>query len=227
MRGLEALARWRHPSLGEIGPGDFVPLAEDTGLAGAMAESFLERVLDQLQVWLTAGRIPARFPVNVNVSARQVHDPAFVPHITSVCRSGRAGTARLGIEITEATLDGRPEETSHVMWRLREAGVTLSLDDFGAGRAALHQLRSTPVDYLKIDRTLTAALTADPVSAEIVRGLVAVASALGVETIAEGVETAEQVRLLRALGCGLGQGFHLAPPVDPDEIRWAEAANAG
>ncbi len=218
--GVEALARWRHPELGEIGPAEFIGIAEESGLGNAIGRSMLDRVVEQLAAWHAARRLERGLFANVNVTARQLHDPRFVDHLMRLHQSGLAPAGRLGLELTETVLVERPETVTDVMRKLRGIGVKFALDDFGTGYSSLSHLRGFPVQSLKIDRTFIWALTTDPVTSEIVRALIQLSRALGITTVAEGVETVQQYRILRDLGCELGQGYLFARPQEQDEVRF-------
>lgn len=218
--GVEALARWRHPELGEIGPAEFIGIAEESGMGNAIGRSMLDRVVEQLAAWHAARRLERGLFANVNVTARQLHDPRFVDHVMRLHQSGLAPAGRLGLEITETVVVDRPESVTDVMRKLRGIGVKFALDDFGTGYSSLSHLRGFPVQSLKIDRTFTWALTTDPVTSEIVRALIQLSRALGITTVAEGVETVQQFRILRDLGCELGQGYLFARPQERDAVRF-------
>lgn len=201
--GFEALVRWRHPDRGVIAPGEFIPLTEEIGLIVPIGCWVLEQAVAQLTCW------PAPIRMAVNVSPRQL-DEDLVRTVANLLREHRVEPGRLILEITEsAVLEPafRPIVTG-----LRALGVALALDDFGAGFSSLGSLHRFPLDVVKLDRTLTAALGDDRAIA-VVTSAIGLGGALGLDVIAEGVETHQQLQTLRAIGCPLGQGFLFARPV--------------
>ncbi|GDX81290.1 hypothetical protein LBMAG42_31010 [Deltaproteobacteria bacterium] len=210
--GAEALARWRHPDLGEVSPVDFVGIAEELGLGTDLGVCVLEESVAWLMEALREGVVSEDFGLHVNASARQLHDPRFVEMLKAAAAIPGMRRHSLIIEITETVLVERPDEITRIMDRLVAAGVDFALDDFGTGWSSLSHLRRFPVRCLKIDRSFTRAVTTEPSTAEIVRGLVSIAKALGMSTVAEGVETDEEAAAVRQLGCTRAQGFRFARP---------------
>lgn len=210
--GAEALARWRHPELGEVSPVDFVGIAEELGLGTDLGVCVLEESVAWLMEALREGVVSEDFGLHVNASARQLHDPRFVEMLEAAAAIPGMRRHALVIEITETVLVERPDEITRIMDRLVAAGIDFALDDFGTGWSSLSHLRRFPVRCLKIDRSFTRAVTTEPSTAEIVRGLVSIAKALGMSTVAEGVETDEEAAAVRQLGCTRAQGFRFARP---------------
>ena len=206
--GFEALLRWHHPTRGEIGPTEFIPVAEDTGLIVAIGEWVLHEACRHAVTW------PDHVRVAVNVSPLQFRNPGFCAVILqTLARSGLA-PGRLEIEITESVfLDGE-ETVIALLHRLRALGVRVALDDFGTGYSSLSYLRSFPFDKIKIDRSFVTNVADDLSSAAIVRAIVDLAGALNMETTAEGVENADQLARLRGQGCGNIQGYFFSRPVE-------------
>ena len=199
----EALVRWNHPELGLVLPGDFIPLAEDTGLIVPLGWRVLEHVMRRLQHW-------PDLSVSVNVSARQLSEADFVPRITEMITSVPRNV--LTLEITESLLIDEPDQVAATLTALADLGVRLSLDDFGTGYSSLSYLSALPIHQLKIDRSFVAGLGERPECETLVSGIIHLGHGLGLEVIAEGVETADQASRLLGLGCRLAQGFYFGRP---------------
>ncbi len=208
--GVEALARWDHPTRGPIGPQVFVALAEESGLVDALGAFVLERACRQLAAWDDLLGLAAPRYVNVNVSALQL-DEHLPAQVAAALRAHQVGADRLCVEITESALMRHPERAARVLQELRDLGVRLAIDDFGTGYSSLAHLRHLPVDCLKVDRSFVAELTEG--HPEITSAVVALAASLGLESVAEGVETEEQARALARLGATHLQGYGIARPM--------------
>jgi EAL domain-containing protein (putative c-di-GMP-specific phosphodiesterase class I) len=206
--GLEALLRWDRPGAGPVSPLTFVPLAEDNGLIVDIGRWVLERTCGQLASWRHA---TPDLTANVNVSARQLSDPAFVGSVEAALRRAGLPGRCLTLEITESILLQDRAQILERLHLLRELGVLVALDDFGTGYSCLSYLRSLPVDVLKIDRSFVSGMTAG--DAPLVRTVVELGHALGLSTTAEGIETAVQRDHLQSLGCQSGQGYFFARPL--------------
>ena len=208
--GVEALARWTHPTRGAVGPDVFVPLAEESGLVDALGSYVLEEACRQIAAWDAELGVAAPRTVNVNVSALQLdeHLPSLVA--TTLSRHG-VGAERICLEVTESALMRNADQARAVLDQLRELGVTIAVDDFGTGYSSLAQLRRLPVDRLKIDRSFVAELSEG--HPEITGAIVALAAGLGLDSVAEGVEDVAQVRALVELGATHLQGFGIARPM--------------
>ena len=213
---LEALVRWRHPELGVVGPERFIPIAEDTGLIVPIGAWVLEEACRQLAHW-RAGPWPALDSVAVNLSARQIEDPEVVELVRRVMACTRLSGRSLVCEITESTLMRDAEASLGVLRALKAAGVVLAVDDFGTGYSSLSYLRHLPVDILKIDKCFVQSID-EGESTKIVAAMVNLGHELGMVVAAEGVETAAQAQVLRALGCDLAQGMWYASPLDASEV---------
>ena len=214
----EALVRWSHPQLGMIGPDEFVPLAERSGLIHALTRFVLDRALGQLRAWTRDGLDIA---MAVNISSIDLLDASFPGHVLSALAQHSLPGSRLIIEITESTLMRDLESAVRVLRRLRDAGVRLSIDDFGTGHSSLAQLRGLPVDEIKIDKSFVMALTENSEDAVIVRSAIEIGHNMGLRVIAEGVETADGLAVLRRLHCDMAQGFLFSPPLHPDAfVQW-------
>ena len=214
LRGFEALLRWEHPTLGRLAPDRFVPAAESTGLIVAIGAWVLEQAGSVMARW--RDELPHDPPLTmaVNVSAKQLVDPGFVALVRDVVQRHRLEPQLLVLELTETSLISQPDVVASRMAELRALGVRLAIDDFGTGYSSLNHLRRFPVDIVKIDREFTSMIeSADEVPA-IVRGLLELSRTLGLEVVAEGIETEEQLRGLRAQHCAAGQGYYFARPLD-------------
>jgi diguanylate cyclase (GGDEF)-like protein/PAS domain S-box-containing protein len=222
MTGAEALVRWQNPERGLVPPGDFIPLAEETGLIQPIGVWVLETVCNQLRCWLDQGG--AVLPVAVNLSAHQFRDENLVSRVEQALRDHRVGAEYLELEITESTLMGDMSQAVAILDGLRALGVKLSLDDFGTGYSSLSYLKRLPVTFLKIDRTFVEDVTTDPDDAAICLAVVDLAHNLGLQVVAEGVETEGQMNYLRKHGCDQMQGYLFSHPVPPEEFAQLMAA---
>jgi diguanylate cyclase (GGDEF)-like protein len=214
--GLEALARWQHPQLGEIAPGDFIPVAEECGAIITLGEYLIEAVCEQLEKWLCAG-VPL-VPVAINISPFQLQSPQLYDFVAKTLRRYGIAAHYLEIEITESGLIEAPELID-LLNRLNALGIRLAIDDFGTGYSGLSHLRALPVHYLKIDRSFINDIRNDSNDAAIVSNTISLAHNLNLLTIAEGVETQEQVTHLRAARCDQAQGLYFSPPCPASAIE--------
>ena len=215
--GLEALVRWEHPTRGLIPPLAFIPAAEETGLIVAIGRWVLETACRQARRWLDEmPDIP--LVMSVNLSARQFGQPTLIDDIRATLAATRLPADRLELEITESVLLDESEENASTLRAIRDLGVALVLDDFGTGYSSLSYLRRLAVDTIKIDRSFVIGIDDDNSNLPIVRAVVALAHALGIEVVAEGIETAGQLAILRELGCDRGQGFLFARPQLPEAL---------
>ena len=210
--GAEALIRWRDPTLGEISPMRFVPVAEDTGFIVAIGDWVLAQAARQASAWVRAGR---PMTVAVNVSALQFQQPQFVDRVASVLREHALAPQWLELELTESILLRDADDALQRLQALARLGVRLSLDDFGTGYSSLSYLKRFPIGKLKIDRSFIKGLPDDASDAAIVRAIVQIARALDKRVIAEGVETEPQRAFLQSIGCDQFQGFLYSPALDP------------
>jgi diguanylate cyclase (GGDEF)-like protein/PAS domain S-box-containing protein len=216
--GVEALVRWQHPKLGVVAPAEFISLAEELGLIHALGAWVLDEACRQLSEWEVPRRPGLRFIMAVNVSARQLAAPGFAEVVTTTIDRHHISPHQLCLEITEV---GVAEEFGHhgkVLGVLADLGVRLALDDFGTGYSSLAHLQAYRVNTLKIDRSLVERLSTKSGDRQMVAGVVAMAHALGMDVVAEGVETEEQWRKVTDLDCDDAQGFFFARPLSPDMI---------
>ena len=209
--GAEALIRWRDPALGEVSPLRFIPVAEDSGFIVAIGDWVLAQAVRQAAAWVAAGR---PMPVAVNVSALQFRQPGFVARVAAVLQEHQLAPRWLELELTESILVRDADEALQRLQALAQLGVQLSIDDFGTGYSSLAYLKRFPIGKLKIDRSFIQGLPADASDAGIVRAIVQMARALGMQVIAEGVETEPQRAFLQAIGCHQFQGWLYAPAMD-------------
>ncbi len=218
--GAEALARWNHPRLGQVSPAHFIPVAEASGLIGALGEYVLRRACE----------MGARWPGHtfaVNISPAQLRDPAFPSRVFALLAETGMRAADLELEITEGILLEDATVSTDALRMFRSAGIRIALDDFGTGYSSLNYLKRYPVDRIKIDRSFVSQLSPGSVSVPIVQAMITLAHALKIEVTAEGVETREQMSVLTELGCNIYQGFLLSPPVSAAAIGPLLQLNTG
>jgi diguanylate cyclase (GGDEF)-like protein len=222
--GVEALLRWRHPRRGVISPDSFIPIAEDSGLIVPIGRWVLEQACTQAAIWHGCGY---SLDISVNVSARQLERAEFVEEVRAALHDSGLDAAWLTLEITETALMRKPDSTAHLLGQLKELGVRIAVDDFGTGYSSLSYLRQFPVDSLKIDRTFITGLTHSGEAHALTHTLIQLGRALGLQTLAEGVEETGQVRRLQQEGCDLAQGFLFAGPLAPDAVERFLAGRSG
>jgi diguanylate cyclase (GGDEF)-like protein len=210
---VEALVRWNHPTRGLLMPGDFIDLAEETGAVIPLGEWVLREACRQAAGWRTRGPDGKAVPLSVNLSARQVVQEGLVETIRGILEETGFPAGRLVLELTESVILQPSEQTVACLNALREMGIGISVDDFGTGYAALSYLRALPVSVLKIDRSFIADIAVDPDAYAVTEAVVALAKAYRLHVVAEGIETADQVRCLVQMGCSHGQGYHFARPM--------------
>ncbi|RCW75448.1 bifunctional diguanylate cyclase/phosphodiesterase [Pseudorhodoferax soli] len=215
--GAEALCRWTHPERGPVSPAVFIALAEDSGSIYALGEWVLRTACRELAGW-RPGTPLGQAVMAVNVSARQFHHPDFVSQVLDALHSTDADPARLKLELTESVVARDLDAIVNKMGALKSLGVRFSLDDFGTGYSSLSYLKRLPLDQLKIDQSFVRDLLADPNDAAIVRTVIALGASLGLDVVAEGVETAEQRAVLLAAGCHIYQGYLFAPPLPAEGL---------
>jgi EAL domain-containing protein (putative c-di-GMP-specific phosphodiesterase class I) len=212
---FEALIRWEHPVRGLLLPAEFMPLAEETGLAVPIGEWVLREACTEVGPWGTES--PVR--LSVNLSSRQLAQPDLVATVRRALAETGTDPAALCLEITESAVMESGAATTAQLRALKSLGVRLAIDDFGTGYSSLMHLRQFPVDVLKIDRAFVDGLGREPRDASIAAAVISLAHALGLSTVAEGVETAEQLAVLTQLGCDAGQGHLFAPAQPPPASR--------
>ena len=216
--GFEALARWTHPELGAISPAVFIALAEESGQIEALTAWVIDQAAGQLASWQTEHEALQGLGMHVNISGRDLTSAALLPQVREVLRRHALAPRQLTLEITETTLMGKLTTVLDTMHALRKVGVKFSIDDFGTGYSSLAYLSTLPIDSLKIDRSFVNGMTEKPQNVEIVRAVLTLGRSLGQTIIAEGVETAEQLSMLRELGVDVGQGYLLSRPLRADQV---------
>lgn len=217
MMGVEALVRWQHPQRGMVSPGDFIPLAEQTGLIVPLGQWVLETACAQLAAWSSQSST-ARLSVSVNVSARQFRQAEFASNLLTLLRESGANPYRLKLEITESLLLNDAEDVIHKIGELRSIGVSFALDDFGTGYSSLAYLKRLPLEQLKIDQSFVRDVMTDPNDAAIVQAVLTLGQSLGLTVVAEGVETEAQRDFLARHGCQMFQGYLFSRPVPADQL---------
>jgi diguanylate cyclase (GGDEF)-like protein/PAS domain S-box-containing protein len=225
--GVEALVRWDHPERGLLAPQRFIPVAEDTGVIVAVGAWVLRTAARQVWRWQQSYRLPKPMAVAVNVSARQLQQADLAGQLRSVLRDTGLEGPQLVLELTESLLVQYTEASIATLESLKELGLRLAIDDFGTGFSSLAYLRRFPFDVLKIDRSFVRGVDEpDSDDAALAHAIVQIGHALGLDPLAEGIETAAQLAAMKELGCTFGQGFHLAPPLPADELERVLAAAA-
>ena len=215
--GFEALLRWEHPKRGLMSPADFIPLAEETGLIVSIGRWVVEQAYAQAKVWHEA--VPRDPPLWIctNLSVRELEAPDLVPATSRALADAGLDARNAQVEITESAVMGNVESSAATLRQLKGLGVGLAIDDFGTGQSSLAYLKRFPADILKIDRAFVSGLGTGGRDEAIARAVIALAAAMGMQAHAEGIETPEQLGVLRAMGCAIGQGYLFAPPLSGDD----------
>ena len=214
--GFEALVRWQHPERGLVSPAEFIPMAEETGLIVAIGSWVICEACRQMHVWQV--QFPANLPlaISVNISGKQFSQSDLSEQIEQILQETSLDPRSLKLEITESAIVENAESATVMLAQLRQLGIQLYMDDFGTGYSSLSYLHRFPIDMLKIDRSFVSRMSFDNENAEIVRTIVTLAHNLGMSVTGEGVETAEQLALLKALKCEYGQGYFFSKPMDSE-----------
>jgi EAL domain-containing protein (putative c-di-GMP-specific phosphodiesterase class I) len=216
MRSVEALVRWLHPQRGLVPPGEFIPLAEERGLIVAVGRWVIQAACRQMRDWREAGLVPP--PVAVNLSPRQFASDSLIDDMVDALTLYGVPPTDFEVELTEGVLMADPDRANDVLQRLFAMGVRISIDDFGTGYSSLSYLKRFPAQTVKIDRSFIRGLPADRDDTAITQAVIAMAHSLGLGVVAEGVESQEQLALLRQLGCDEAQGYLLGRPMPADEL---------
>jgi predicted signal transduction protein with EAL and GGDEF domain len=214
--GAEALLRWNHPELGLVSPDYFIPVAENDGLIGRLGEFVLHTACQQSRTWRQRAGTPMR--VAVNVSSRQFQGNKLLEVVSAALRDNQLTPEQLELEITEGVLVDDAPHTIGVLDALSKMGIHFSVDDFGTGYSSISYLRRFPINTLKIDRSFVRDITTNPADAALAIAMVGMAHSLGMEVVAEGVETEEQLSFLRFHGCDLAQGYYYTRPMVAEEF---------
>ncbi len=215
--GFEALVRWEHPQRGLLPPNTFIPIAEENGSILEIGRWVLEAIARDAAA--IAKLMDAPLKINVNLSPKQLRDVILIPVLEAALRDHHLDPSMLVLEITETALLDEVDEALHVLGQIRALGIRLALDDFGTGYSTLSSLRSLPIDIVKIDRSFLRTELGDNRSSLVAESIIAMGRQLGLETVAEGIETQEQLDRMRSLGCGTGQGFLFSKAVPLGEIE--------
>jgi len=216
--GFEALVRWNHPALGMLDPMAFLPMAEETGLMLRLSDFVLHCACQQLRQWQSSAPALTALTMSVNVSANDLSNPAFVAQVGRALVEAGLSPAHLTLELTENILMSSIEGARDTLDQLRQLGVQLAVDDFGTGYSSLSQLARLPINSLKIDRSFIGQLHSGPNELAVVQAIIQLGQTLQKTVVAEGIESAAQMALLRDMGCVQGQGFHLATPMTAQAV---------
>ncbi|MGG3914168.1 bifunctional diguanylate cyclase/phosphodiesterase [Rossellomorea vietnamensis] len=214
--GVEALIRWHHPALGMVSPAEFIPLAEETGLIVPIGEWVLREACKQSKEWEETGM--GIIPVAVNISVRQIKDGGFVEMVKGILAEYEFNPDRLELEITESIMQDF-EISTNVLNELKKVGVMISMDDFGTGYSSLNNLRHLPIDSIKIDKSFVDDIMEDSNQVSIVKAIIDMSQNMNFTTIAEGIETENQMLFLKRNGCQVGQGYHFSRPLPASELQ--------
>jgi EAL domain-containing protein (putative c-di-GMP-specific phosphodiesterase class I) len=215
--GLEALLRWSHPELGMVLPSEFIPIAEECGQILPIGEWVLRTAVKQLRHWMDNGYPP--MVIAVNLSAVQFRHPSLPDLVSSILDEAQLPAEYLELELTEGVAMYDPQGAISVMNNLHERGIRMSIDDFGSGYSSLNYLKKFRVYKLKIDQSFVRDISTDLEDKAIVEAIISMAKSLGLQTIAEGVETAEQQEFLRERGCNEAQGYYYSKPLPASQIE--------
>jgi diguanylate cyclase (GGDEF)-like protein/PAS domain S-box-containing protein len=217
--GFEALVRWHHPERGLVSPLDFIPIAEETGQIIQLGEWALEEACRQMHEWQEKYPQASPFFMSVNLSAKQFNHMMLIAQVDNVLRKTGLNPRQLKLEITEGAVMENIDTATEMLRHLRDLGVQLAIDDFGTGYSSLSYLHRFPIDTLKIDRSFVTRMANNPENVEIVRTIIMLAQVLGMDVVAEGVETKDQLKILRDLKCEYGQGYYFSRPSSPADAE--------
>lgn len=213
MVGVEALVRWNHPQLGIVSPGVFIPLVEETGLINELGDWIIKQAITQLTIW-SFEENKKEWRISVNVSPLQFNEDLFVDNLNNMLKQSKITPDKLRLELTEGILISDVDKVYKKLIELKNLGFSISVDDFGTGYSSLSYLKNLPLDELKIDQSFVANLSDNDADKTIVQTIISIGEAFGFEVIAEGVETKEQLDILKNLGCKYFQGYLFAKPQD-------------
>lgn len=214
---MEALVRWNRPHLGMVAPGAFIPIAEETGLILQIGEWVLNAACKQVKAWYDSGLQPG--PVAVNLSARQLHQGDFLEDVIRTLNETNLPPQCLELELTESLLMKNTDSINRLLHKLRDMGIQISIDDFGTGYSSLSYLKRFPINTLKIDQSFVRNITTDSNDAVIAQTVIRMAHSFGFRAVAEGVETLEQLRVLRSLECDEAQGYYFSRPLPNEDFE--------
>ncbi len=222
--GVEALVRWQHPTRGLLLPGEFIGVAEDTGMITALDRWVLDTALSQLASWRATVLGDTEFTMHLNVSPIELRSPRFTGDVLGSLAHHGIRPADLVLEVTETQMTGDDAQTLHALDTLRRAGIAVAIDDFGTGYSSIGYVRQKFLDAVKIDRSLITGLDTDPQQQRVAAAILAIVDAFGLDAVAEGVETAAQAEELRRLGCRFGQGYYWCAPLSAGPMTMHLAA---
>ncbi|HHJ80271.1 MAG TPA: GGDEF domain-containing protein, partial [Candidatus Tenderia electrophaga] len=214
--GVEALVRWQHPEKGLIPPDEFIPLAEHSGHIRELTAFVLEESLQQLHLWNSTG---LTLLMSINMSGRSLHDSDLCQHIAQLLEQWQINPEHLQLEITERALMYDPIQANQTLSQLHAMGIKLSIDDFGTGYSSLAYLKQLPINEIKVDKSFVSAMLEQNADKIIVRSTIDLAHNMGHQVIAEGVDNAEVLELLREMDCDLAQGYYISHPLAAEELR--------
>lgn len=222
--GFEALLRWQHPQRELISPAEFIPVAEETGLIIPIGWWVLWEACRQMRAWHLQFPLNSPLTISVNISGKQFSQPDLIKNIEKILRETGLDARSLKLEITESVLMENAKSAAAMLVQLQNLGIRLSIDDFGTGYSSLSYLRRFPINTLKIDRSFINSVDINIEEIEIIRAVVALAGNLGMDVVAEGVETQKQMYQLQALKCDFGQGYYFSKPLDSQTAETLIAA---
>ncbi len=217
--GFEALLRWQHPTQGWMSPSTFIPIAEETGLIVPLGQWVLEEACQQISIWQNHFPFPKPLKISVNISSYQLNQTDFVENIKRILEHNRIKASQLNLEITETVIMNNIESAAFKLQCLQKLGVTISIDDFGTGYSSLNYLQQLPIDILKIDRSFVSKLESNPTEFRIIEAIIKLGNILGMQTLAEGIETSEQFDLIQSLGVDYAQGFIFSKPLNKNLVE--------
>ncbi len=210
--GFESLLRWQHPQMGMISPDEFIPMAEETGFIEELGDWALRQACQQMRQWRAQGWTD--LTISVNLSPRQLNHPALADRILALLTETQIPPRCLRLELTESCVIVNHREVSQTLSALRQLGIRVGLDDFGTGHSSLSRLNELPLDFLKIDRSFVM-----NEKWEILGFILLLAERLGLQVVAEGIETVDQLQKLQKMGCNYGQGYLLLPPIPGNDVE--------
>ncbi|MBK6723253.1 MAG: EAL domain-containing protein [Acidobacteria bacterium] len=225
LEGFEALVRWNHPQRGLVPPNEFIPISESTGLIIPMTVQILHSACSQVVKWQNKYGSARPLSIAVNLSGKHFGHPALVEQIKTVIAETGIDAASLKLELTESAVMDNAETAILMLKQIKETGVRISIDDFGTGYSSLSYLHRFPIDLLKVDRSFVSAMEENTENGEIVRTVIALAKALNLKVVAEGIESIHQFHQLRILGCEYGQGYLFSKPLPVADIERLLADN--
>jgi EAL domain-containing protein (putative c-di-GMP-specific phosphodiesterase class I) len=217
--------RWEHPERGLVHPGDFIPIAEETGLIVPMGRWVLNEACRQMKEWQSAYPRDIPLSIGVNLSVKQFSQPDLLEQISQALAGTGIDPRSLRLEITESAIIDKGQAAATILLQIRDLGVQIYLDDFGTGYSSLSYLHGLPIDAIKIDRGFVSTMETDDKSLRLVRTILTLAEIVGVRAEAEGISTAEQLRELRALNCEQGQGYLFSAPITKEAVAEVLTAN--